>query len=599
MTREARLRPENRDMMRHRAALVLLGAALLALTTCNGRRPAEDAKETDSDEPQPPGKPTLAVLVVVDQLRGDMPKRWRPLFVEGGFRRLATQGAWYQACHYPYASTVTGAGHATVATGCSPDAHGIIANDWFSAREGKVYCVSDERYLPVPAPLPDPPSKASSDKQPKGVSPERLLAPTLGDALKAHTNGKGKVVALSLKDRSAVLPAGRSSPDAVYWADKDGRFVTSLYYRDSVHGWVRDFNASGAVDRWLGKEWVRSRGDVDYEKWAGPDDVAGEANVHGLGRTFPHPLSLGEGKSKGKRNYYAAVATSPMGNDLLLELVKRAIDAEKLGRRSTPDFLAVSFSSNDLVGHAFGPDSQEVLDVTLRTDVILRDLMSYLDEKVGKGRWVLALTADHGVCPLPEVAKDKDAKRWPEGVNLAAAEKELDRQFPAQGGAQGKGKWIESSVSNMLYLSRDRIRARGVAQADVERALAAWLRAQPFVMDAFTRAEIVGRTPLSVPALAEVRRSYREDRSGDVTFVTRPYHIMGKDWAKGGTTHGSPHDYDRHVPLMVIGPGVKRGVREKERVSPELAAVILAKALGMEPPAKAAGGVPRGLFGTD
>src|SRR5262249_45154328 len=159
-----------------------------------------------------------------DQLRGDLPIRWRTLFGKNGFERLATEGAWFQACHYPYASTLTGPGHATCATGCSPDVHGIVANDWYSAREGKVYCVGADRHPPAPAARPDRPGKESASKEPKGVSPERLLAPTLGDALKTDTGGKGKVVALSLKDRSAVLPAGKSSPDAVYWADKDGRF---------------------------------------------------------------------------------------------------------------------------------------------------------------------------------------------------------------------------------------------------------------------------------------------------------------------------------------------------------------------------------------
>src|SRR5262249_2061556 len=183
-----------------------------------------------------------------------------------------------------------------------------------------------------------------------------------------------------------------------------------------------------------------------------------------------------------------------------------------------------------------------------------------------------------------------------EGPNLPAVEKELDRQFPARGAGPGQGKWIEASVSNMLYLSRDRIKARGVEQADVERALAAWLRAQPFVMDAFTRSEIESQTPPSLPTLPEVKRSYHPDRSGDVTFVTKPHHVVGKDWEKGGTTHGSPHEYDVHVPLMVLGPGVKAGVRPKEPVSPESVAAILAKALDVPAPKKAAVQVPAGVF---
>jgi hypothetical protein len=576
-------------------ALALVGAVLLGLSACDVRRPnattlVEDDPTKRSGTSADPGKPTLAVLVVVDQLAGDMPIRWQKLFGKGGFERLASEGAWYQACFYPYANTMTGPGHATVATGCSPDVHGVIANDWYSDAEGKVYCVGSERYPQVPPPL-----KATADKTkgPRGVSPERLLAPTLADALKEQTKKAGKVVSLSLKDRSAVLPAGRSSPDAVYWNDKDGRFVTSTYYRDTPHDWVKAFNAAGHADRWLNQTWDRYRPDVDYARWAGPDDVAGEANVYGMGRTFPHPLSLGSGKQKGKRNYYNAVATSPMGNDLLLELTKRAIDAEKLGRRDVPDFLAVSFSSNDLVGHAFGPDSQEVLDTTLRTDVVLRDLMASLDEKVGKGRWVLALTADHGICPLPEAARPEKGAKRVAALKLDEVEKFLDNLYPAKDKQKSPGRWIAANVSQQLYLNRARLKARGVAAAEVSRILAAWMAAQAGVIAAYARAPIEAPAPEDDPILRCVQRSYEKGRSGDVTYVTEPYCLIGLE---KGTTHGTPHDYDRHVPLMVLGPGVVPGVRKEERVSPEAAAAVLAEALGIKPPAKAAVAAPVGLL---
>jgi hypothetical protein len=565
------------------AGLAFVGA-LLTLTACNGRRPVESSDESSSDKSDRParksGKPTLAVLVVVDQLRGDMPIRWRPLFGRGGLARLASDGAWFQDCHYPYAATLTGPGHASCASGCSPDVHGIVANDWHSTKTGKlVNCAKTER----------------------GVGPDHLLAPTLGDALKAHTKGKGKVVSLSIKDRSAVLPAGRSAPDAVYWLDKNGQFVTSACYRDAPHDWVKKFNDSGYVDRWLDREWTKHRGDVDYDKWAGPDDVAGEASPYGMGRTFPHLLSIGKGDKAKKANYYSAVTCSPMGNELLFELVKRAIDAEKLGARDEPDFLSVSFSANDLIGHAFGPDSQEVLDATLRTDEILRLLMSYLDEKVGKGRWVLVLTADHGVCPLPEVTRKKepkkDARRMLAGLKLAEAEKVLDHLFRAkQKKAESLGKWVEASTNNMLYLNRKRLAARGATEAEVSRVLAAWVAAQPGVAAAYSREQIEGPEE-DDPILRRVKRSYYRERSGDVTYVVEPYCLMGDVIKMGavGTTHGTPYDYDTHVPLMVIGPGIATGVKS-QRVSPEAAAVILAKALGVPAPEKAAVEVPKGVF---
>lgn len=575
------------------AGLALVAAALLTLTACNGQRTVAPPDKPDEGAPSEPAvKPTLAVLVVVDQLRGDYPSRWRSLFGEGGFERLATEGAWFQSCYYPYAHTVTAAGHATCATGCSPDVHGVIGNEWFDSARGKeVHCVLTTRYKMVPVPV--------SGKDDKGASPDFLLAPTIGDALKKATGGKGKIVALTLKDRSAVLPAGKSvdTSDAVYWTDKDGRFVTSTNYRDAVHDWVKAYNASGEADRWLDKQWTKSRDDVDYVKWAGPDDVASEADVYGMGRTFPHPLSLGKGKSKGKRNYYDAMTTSPMGNDWLLGLVLRAIEAEKLGSRPTPDLLTISFSSNDLVGHAFGPDSQEVLDVTLRTDVVLRKLMNCLDEKVGKGKWVLALTADHGVSQVPELAKakGKDARRFPAGPMLDRAEDHLNKVFgPNEAEALFAGRWIEHLASSSLYLNHRRIETQEVKAADVARELAAWATKQPGIQKAYTREQIEGPMTETDPILQMVKRSYHPRRSGDVTVVLKPYHVL--NWDKGGTTHGTPHEYDRHVPLMVIGPGIEPGVRETEQTSPEHAAVILAASLGIAAPEKAAVQVPKGLF---
>jgi hypothetical protein len=530
-------------------------------------------------------RPRLAVLVVFDQLRGDYLARWQPLFEKGGFRRLTSEGAWFQNCHYPYAATWTAAGHATLATGCSPDRHGIIANEWYDRRAAKeVSCVRTERYTPVPP--------STGEKKEKGAGPHLLLAPTFADVLKDATAGKGRVVSLSLKDRSAILPGGRR-PDACYWADKAMRFVTSTYYRDREHAWVRRFNESGAASRWLGQEWQRLRKDVDYVRWSGADDVFGEGTGYRQGRTFPHPFLLG--KKGGKRNYAQAVEASPMGNDLLLELVSRAIDAEKLGSRDVPDFLSISFSSNDLVGHVWGPDSQEVLDTTLRSDRIVRDLLALLDQKVGKGRWVLVLSADHGICPVPEVtrARGREARRVVPKALQRAAEEHLDSLYPpAKGEERGKGAWIEAYANGMLYLDRKRIARRGLKAEQVETALAKWAVSRRGIARAYTRKQ------LEVPALDDalgrrVQRSYFAGRSGDVTLIASPHSLLIEYLT--GTTHGSPHAYDTHVPLVVLGAGVKPGVR-KDSVSPEQAAVILAHALGMKAPARATLPLPAGLF---
>jgi predicted AlkP superfamily pyrophosphatase or phosphodiesterase len=535
-----------------------------------------------------PPRPRLAVLVFFDQLRGDYLTRWHDLFGDGGFHRLEQEGAWFQNCHYDYANTFTGSGHASVAAGCRPETHGIIGNDWYD-RAGKKYvnCVEAERYEQVP-PAADPDSKLP---KPLGISPERLLCPTLGDALKESTQNKGRVVALSLKDCAAVLPGGRK-PDACYWYDPlTGAFVTSTYYRDQLHPWVADFNKRQPAERWFGKEWTRLRPDLDYVKHSGPDDVEGEGTGVFQGRTFPHPFDGGPGQSK--RTYYAALYNSPFGNELLLELAKQAIAAEKLGSGPAPDLLCLSFSGNDPVGHTWGPDSQEVLDVTLRADVIVKELLAYLDAKVGKGRYVLALTADHGVCPLPEVSRKqgKEAGRLSAFVVAGKAEAFLQEKFGAKDDLEAR--WLEAIYYPWLYLNAAQMQKRKLKQAEVEEALARWLEKQTGIQAAHTRSELLAGVRKDDPVGQAVRRSFQGERCGDVGLVLKPYYLLYSRLS--GTTHGTPHPYDTHVPLLVFGPAVSAGVR-KEPVRPEAATAILAHALGIKPPAKADAPLPDKLF---
>ncbi|MBY0229013.1 MAG: alkaline phosphatase family protein, partial [Gemmataceae bacterium] len=461
---------------------------LLAVAGCTPSRPAPEP-DPEPEKPAPGSGPKLAVLLVVDQMRGDFLSRWDGLYAKDGFKRLVGEGASFTECHYPYANTMTGPGHATVSTGCLPSVHGIVANEWHDRFTGKeVNCAHSPRFSQVP---PAPPPK-DPKKKPVGIGPDLLLAPTFGDALKLATGGRGKVVSLSLKDRSAVLPTGRSKPDAVYWADANGRFVTSTAYRDSLHPWVKEFNAAGLAASWKGKSWDRLKPEAVYLKHAGLDDVRGEVALVQGGRAFPHPYIGGKGKEQA--GYAAAVAASPAGNELLFALARKAIDAEKLGQRGEPDFLQVSFSSNDLVGHAFGPDSHEVLDITLRTDLIVRDLLALLDEKVGKGNYLVVMTADHGICPLPEVARKQGAEGWrmPPKPLLAAAELYLNQRFP---GDEEKAVWIEASVSNMMYLNRGLAKSRGTTVEEAAKELAAWLARQPGFQRAYAQADLAGQVP--------------------------------------------------------------------------------------------------------
>lgn len=555
----------------------------------------------------------LAVLVVFDQMRGDYLDKWKPLFGKDGFARLQNDGAWFSKCYYPYGTTTTGPGHASMLSGTCGDKHGIVNNNWFENGD-LVYCAGSTRYEYVPAPTTKPDPKA----KPKEIGcPDRMLAETVADVLRAE-HPKAKIFGLSLKDRSAILPTGKR-PDGAYWFT--GKFVTSTYYADRVPPWVEEFNNSKTADKWFGQNWERSRKDVDYDKWAGPDAVSGEGKgIQVTGRddpargwmqgvSFPHPNT--GGRTKPAKEYYESLANSPFGNELLLEFAKKCVTAEQLGDDDVPDLLVVSFSSNDLVGHTWGPDSQEVLDVTLRSDALMAELLRFLDEKVGKDQYLLAVTADHGICPTPEVSRTKglDAKRVDPKVMQRAIEKHLTETFGVPGGAakaDKKPEWIDAFAGTSaespnsfpwLFIDPKIATAVGKTRAEVAKAAAEFLAKDPNVARVLTRADLEGTFPESDVVGNRMKRSYRPDRCGDLCVILKEWYLPSSVSMLGvgsGTTHGSPHDYDRHVPLLVIGPGIAGGTRT-EPTTPQAAAAIFAKWLGVRNPKQADFPVPETL----
>ncbi len=558
--------------------------------------------DTDATLVTGPPKVKLAVLVVFDQMRGDYLPRWREHFSDGGFRRLMDDGCWFPQCYYPYASTTTGPGHAAMMTGTTQDRTGIIGNDWYERRLGKtVYCAGSDRFETVGSAA----SKSSTvkthigttKKKSPGGSPERLMAPSLGDNVKAAGRG-GKVIGVSLKDRAAIFPSGHHA-DGAYWFN--GEFVTSNYYTDVLPGWVREFNHAKLADSWYGQSWNRLRPDLDYDKLIGPDAGLGEANRAGLGIKFPHPITGGKSTLTG--SYYEALDITPFGNDLLLAFAKAAIDAEKLGQRDDADLLTISFSANDYCGHAYGPDSQEVFDMTLRSDLIMKDLLNYLDEKVGEGNYTLVLTADHGICPLPEVSQVKglDAQRIPltniKGKSARGlkerAEAMLEKKYGKPlAGSVGPSRWLESVNPPWIYLNLRQIEARNLNREEVTNTLAAWLKTQNGMERVYTAAEIAKPAAEEIGQL--VKASTYPGRSGDIFIMQKRYYLYTTSNYQTGTTHGTAYDYDRHVPLVVFGPHLPKG-EQSEPVTPQHAAVILADALGLQPPRDALYSLPKSL----
>jgi arylsulfatase A-like enzyme len=290
--------------------------------------------------------------------------------------------------------------------------------------------------------------------------------------------------------------------------------------------------------------------------------------------------------------YYAALYNSPFGNELLLDLAREAIAAEALGTRDVPDLLCLSFSCNDPVGHCWGPDSQEVLDCTLRADHVVRQLLEALDRQVGRGRYALVLTADHGACPLPEVSRANglEAARVPATLLSKGAEAYLTGRY---GAGEGKFRYLEATQGPWAYLNRRGIAQRGLDPEAVEADLAEWLRGQPGIAAVYTRAQLLAGVDAEDPIGRAVRKSFHPDRSGDLMVVVKPHHLFLT--ALTGTTHGTPHPYDTHVPLLVYAPGVAGGPRT-EPVTPLAVPAILGRTLGITPPASAAYPVPGTLF---
>ena len=579
--------------MRSAAILFPLVAVLAGLSAYTSSRSQPRSPAPPAVEGQPRVK--LAVLIVFDQMMAGYLEKWQPQFGEGGFARLQGEGAWFTNCYYPYGTTSTGPGHASMLTGTCPDRHGIVNNNWYDpALPGDVYCAGSSRYQAIPsdapAPEPSPPKKEASTSS---GTPERLRSETVADVLRKAYGERTRIFGLSLKDRSAILPCGRA-PTGAYWFN--GRFITSDYYADQPHKWVTAFNTSGKAAEWFGRPWERFRPELDYVKLSGADAVAGESKGVEVddgpskgwsqGVAFPHP-NTGGAATPG-RKYYDSLQNSPSGNELLLAFAKSCILSEELGRRSVPDLLVVSFSSNDLIGHTWGPDSQEVLDVTLRSDAILADMLSFLDEYVGEGEYVLALTADHGSCPLPEVSRGRgvDAVRVDPTQLREELVGALQRQF-------GPGKWVEAFMPPWVTIDRGLAARKGVSVAEVARAAAKHLSTHPRMYRTYTREELAKQRAGEDVIDRRVRRSYTADRCGDVYAVLKPYDLFSSPSSKG-TSHGSPHDYDCHVPLLVLGPGIAGGPRS-EAVTPQAAAAILAHYLGLRKPADCEFPIPASL----
>ena len=492
--------------------------------------------------------PRLVVVIVVDQLRPDYLTRFADLY-EGGFQTLLDNGANFTNSAYRHASTYTAAGHASVSTGLHPAAHGVIANSWYdSARGAVVNCIADDEYAAVGG-------------RGRRASPRPLLADTLGDLLK-RKHGGSKVYAFSSKDRSALLLAGRGADGAFWYSDPCGCFVTSSYYANGLPEWLAAFNAAKPAAAYAGKRWERLLADRSlYEKLAREDDFPTEAD--GQATTFPHALP--------EKGFEAQVQQTPFADELTLQAALAALDSGELGADGEPDLLAIGFSATDRIGHRYGPYSQEAMDHNLRLDRLLADLLTAIDRRAGLDKTVVALTADHGVLPLVEELQRRGAaaRRVAPGAFWQRARDALKQRFP------DAPDLVAEASGNRLYWRLAAFRNGAVERAVAEKFLMEQLRRDPLVADVHTASDLAGASADAPETLRLFANAYFERRSPHVFVHFKEFVYAG---GAHGTGHGSAHAYDREVPVLLYGAGIRQGTFEKpagpEDIAPTLARLL-------------------------
>tara|TARA_B110000503_G_scaffold98123_1_gene147118 strand:+ start:493 stop:2139 length:1647 start_codon:yes stop_codon:yes gene_type:complete len=511
-------------------------------------------------------KPKLVVGVVVDQMRFEYLNRFKNKYSSQGFLRLMNQGYSCNNHHFNYIPTVTGPGHASIFSGTTPSVHGIVGNDWYDKAKGRtVYCTTDSRYIPVGA-------AAKYGK----VAPTNLKVTTVADQNRIFTQMKGKTIGVSIKDRGAVFPSGHTANGA-YWFEglDEGKWITSSYYMDELPLWVKDFNARSNISNYV-KTW-NTLYDINLYQESGPDNSNYEKGFNGKANpVFPYNLK----DLKGLNGGFDIIKTSPFGNTMITDFALSAIEAEGLGADEFTDFLTVSYSSTDYVGHNFGLSSVELQDTYLRLDLEIERLLNYLDENVGEGNYTLFLTADHGAAEVPTFLRDINVP----GANIS--KDDFSPLFDAMTAKYGVPDLIKSISNNQLFLNQELIISLQLTLEEVQRFVVNEIITYPFVSKAYTATTMQSSYFESgLPML--LQNGYNQKLSGDVLFTLQPGVIV---YGPKGTTHGSGYTYDTHVPLLFYGNGIQQG-RSYESTSVTDIAPTISALLGISFPSGATGTV--------
>lgn len=543
-----------------RRSLLIAAFAASLLTAC--------ANVPGPIAPVAPSKPKLIVFLVVDGLPMRQVINYRDQFAEDGFRRFLDKGTWFADAHYGHAFTVTAAGHSVMLTGAYPHRSGIIGNEWRDPVSGQaVYCTGDEAHTYL----------GHKTNKLDGTSPKNLRVETVGDVLK-RANAASKVIGISGKDRGAILPAGKTGTAYMYMSETGG-FASSTYYMKEHPQWVTAFNGAKPANAFFKKTWAPLLSDDAY-KYSVPDGQKWFASTGG-GKL---PMTIGSGEAPGA-NFYGSLLPTPFGDELTLAFARAAIEGEGLGQDDAADILSVSLSSHDYVNHAFGAESRISHDHTLQLDRHLQAFFRYLDVKVGKNNYLAVLTADHGFMPTPEWAKTMgyDGGRINSAELGARMNAELGKQF-------GEGRWMLGGSANGIVLNHKLITEKGVNKAAITEEARKLLAAEPGVAGVYTRAQLEsGSLPANTRHRSGLLKSFHPDHSPDLILVLKPHWLSGSRAV--GTTHGSPYDYDTHVPILFYGPAWAGAGMVQPRVEVADIAPTLAQVLGIPAPSASEGKV--------
>jgi predicted AlkP superfamily pyrophosphatase or phosphodiesterase len=532
-------------------------------------------------------QPRLVLQITVDGLRGDLHRRFGDVLGEGGFRYLMENGIDYANAHYLHANTETIVGHTSLATGTVPAAHGMVANVWFDREQDRLtYNIedSDYRLLTVGADVDRNTEIDYTQKRARsdGRSPENILTSTFGDELAVHYGGRSKIFAVSVKDRGAVSMAGHAGK-AFWFSKKSGEFVTSSYYYEQYPDWVSAWNARTPAVAWSGEAWRLTHKSSRY-LFGAADDRDYETDIAGFGRTFPHAY----GKA-GDRYFTTKLTLSPAGDELTLDFAKTLLEQEQLGQDRVPDYLAISFSSTDYVGHIFGASSLESEDNLVRLDRTLADLFAFVDEKVGLANTLIVLSADHGQPEVPGHLHERGIRKAhyfdTKGLDKTRAIAALKHQF-------GIGEeLIEAYFHPYLYLDHELIQSKGLDRQAVERAVAAELLKFEGVAYAVSSSALRSDALPDTLLTRSVLRNFHAKRSGDIYLVFESnVFINDFDGLIVASTHGSPWRYDTYVPVIFAGAGLE-AAKIARPVTPYDIAPTLSACLGVKPPSGAVGEV--------